>query len=590
MWEQNPEKMSFQTFVTERLEDLTAKYNALVINAKRIFELPRQLTLNPTSLIHVSRAGVSGPVSESLEVQKIIDAIVDKMFSHLLEVGDITVAGLVVTVPANAKWVYEGIHYGTIADTNITETLCAADHLRKDILVANQSNQIVLIKGDESETIRIRPNVPIGSILVTEIDVDDTTIGTPTPPVTLQDLAYKLDKGAYTGNADTLDTRITALESIQDLSTGFIGNAYAIWTEVGLIYDVFYPDYYIEGVFYPAGTEQITLDAADSTDPRQDVIAVDATGPIKITGDASPDPVALSVDTKTQIYVSTVFIAAGATTPSNVDVEVAYDNNTEWNNAANFPSANPDATTAPFRGLKHFSSGAFTNGQYFRFLRLSPLIITDFDTIKFYVNLRATFSNSTKFTIRLYNGSTLISSIVSIDSGTYGYDRTVVNTYQAIIIPVTAFTLTNSIFDRIDIVMTGANTSGFYLDYFALFKGSGSNSPAQNAITSIATDSGVVNSTTANDLVTFKGAGGLVVSSVGKVITFTMPNEYNNLFTYASGAQTFVIPATLKITNVTLNDGRVLKKTIDWTRTAPAEITIDYALEADDTIYVTGLN
>jgi len=205
--------MSFQTFVTERLEDLTAKYNALVINAKRIFELPRQLTLNPTSLIHVSRDGVSGPVSESLEVQKIIDAIVDKMFSHLLEVGDITVAGLVVTVPANAKWVYEGIHYGTIADTNITETLCAADHLRKDILVANQSNQIVLIKGDESETIRIRPNVPIGSILVTEIDVDDTTIGTPTPPVTLQDLAYKLDKGAYTGDAGLLDNRITTLES-----------------------------------------------------------------------------------------------------------------------------------------------------------------------------------------------------------------------------------------------------------------------------------------------------------------------------------------------------------------------------------------
>jgi hypothetical protein len=335
----------------------------------------------------------------------------------------------------------------------------------------------------------------------------------------------KLDKGTYTGDAGMLDERIEILENVQDLNTSFTGQAYAIWTGVGLTYDVIYPDYYIEGVLYPGATEPLTLDTADPTNPRQDVIAVDATGAIKITGNASPDPVALSVDTKTQIYVSTVFIAAGATTPTGVGVEVVYDENVEWNNASNFPSANPNATVLPFKGAKHFISGAFTSGQYLRFTSLTPKQITDYDPLKFYVNLRAVFSNSTKFSIRLYNGSTLISSIVTIDSGTYNFDRTIINTYQAIIIPISAFTFSNSTFDRIDIIMSGANTSGFYFDYFALFTGSGFQSTDQNTITSIITDSGVFNATMANDTFTLKGGNGAVVSATGKTITVTPANQ-----------------------------------------------------------------
>jgi len=185
--------MGFQEFVTERLADLTAKYNALVINAKKIFELPVQSTLDPTSLIHVSRAGTS----ESLEIQKIIDAIVERNYSQLLSVGEIAVSGLTLTIPAGATWVYNGVYYATAATTNIPETLCEAGYLRKDILVANQSNQIVLVKGDESLTIRIRPNIPVGTVLVTELDVDDTVIGTPTTPVIGEGSISKREKQPF---------------------------------------------------------------------------------------------------------------------------------------------------------------------------------------------------------------------------------------------------------------------------------------------------------------------------------------------------------------------------------------------------------
>jgi len=63
--------------------------------------------------------------------------------------------------------------------------------------VANQSNQIILIKGAESETIRIKPNIPIGTVFVTEIDVDDAVIGTPTPPVIGDNFISKREKAAF---------------------------------------------------------------------------------------------------------------------------------------------------------------------------------------------------------------------------------------------------------------------------------------------------------------------------------------------------------------------------------------------------------
>jgi len=65
--------------------------------------------------------------------------------------------------------------------------------------------------------------------------------------------------------------------------------------------------------------------------------------------------------------------------------------------------------------------------------------------------------------------------------------------------------------------------------------------------------------------------------------------EYENLFSYTTGAQTFAVPSTLKIMSVTLNEGRVLRKTIEWSRTSSTQITILYPLEVNDTIYITGL-
>lgn len=320
---------------------------------------------------------------------------------------------------------------------------------------------------------------------------------------------------------DVLENRVTVLEDLQGLETNFTGNAYAIWTGVGLIFDVIYPDYYIQGVLYPGTTEQITLIPSDPTNPRLDVIAVDATGAIQLNGDPAPSPSSPTVDSETQIYVSTVFIDAGATTPTGVGNEDVYKENTEWTAVSNIASVNFNATTTPFQGTKHIDCGSFTNNQYLRFTDSVINQTTDYSLLKFYVNLKIVFSNSTKFSVRLFNGTTLISSTIVINSGSYGFDRNVINSYQTVIIPFSDFNFTSSSFNRIEIVMVGTNASGFRMDNISLVQGADASSPEQNALTTIVTDSGVANATTKDDVFQFKGFGGLIVSAIGKVISFT---------------------------------------------------------------------
>lgn len=538
--------MDFKTFVTERLAALTAGYNAIGTNAKKIDELPVQSILDPTSKMHVSRDGIS----ESLQVQNIIDVISNKAYDRLISIGEISLVGNVITIPSNARAQINQIYYNTISDTIITVPYAATGLTRTDILVFNTSSLIVRVPGPETAGIAIRPNIPVNTVLVTEINVTDVAIGEPTVPVTVEDLMLKLDKGGYigtaqdldndkldkgdyTGDAGILDDRITTLEGAQGKENRFTGKSYALWSGTGLVYDVVYTSYYISDVLYPGGTVQRTLAASDPTNPRFDLIKVDATGVVVATGSPSASPEVPTADPNTELAISPVLVEAGATTPSGVSNEDVYKENAEWTAVSNNGTVNFNATANPFQGTKHIDCGAFTNGQYLKFTDNVLDQIADFDEIGILLNLKSTFSNSAKFSVRFYNGTTAISSIITIGSGSYNFDRTIINVYQVVIVPLSAFTFTSSSFDRIDIVMVGANSLGFRMDNIILYKGSGSSSPEQKAITSIITDSGIANATTKDDTFQFKGANGLLVSAIGKILTFTQSIQSDNNLTNA---------------------------------------------------------
>lgn len=320
---------------------------------------------------------------------------------------------------------------------------------------------------------------------------------------------------------EATNTRVSELEGSQVFYNRFTGKSYAIWSGVGLTYDVIYTSYYLDNILYPGGTVQRTLSPSDLTNPRFDLIKVDMTGVQVATGTPSASPEIPTADPNTELAISPVLVDAGALTPTGVSDESVYKESAEWSRTTNNGTVNFNANTNPFQGTFHIDCGAFTNGQYLRFTDSVINQIADFSLLKFYVNLKATFASTAKFSVRFYNGSTSVSSTVTIASGSYNFLRTTINTYQTVIIPLSDFTFSSSNFDRIEIVMVGANTSGFRMDNIVLSQGIGSSSPEQKAITSVITDSGIANATVKDDTFQFRGASGLVVSAIGKIITFT---------------------------------------------------------------------
>jgi len=130
--------------------------------------------------------------------------------------------------------------------------------------------------------------------------------------------------------------------------------------------------------------------------------------------------------------------------------------------------------------------------------------VTDFELLTFRVNLKNTFANNTYFTVQFYNGAVLTGS-KAITSGDNNFVRTVINTYQQIVLPLNEVSFTSSSFDRIRIVMNGSNSSGFRMDNIIFTAGSSFISPLQKAIVNIVTDSGMASATSNNDTFTFQG-------------------------------------------------------------------------------------
>jgi hypothetical protein len=184
-------KMSFESFVTERLAAITGMLNAYNTNAKTIAELPAQNTLDPSSLIHVSRGGVS----EKLAIQKIIDSILSYQFNKLISVsGDITVAGNTVTVPA-AAWVMDNVNYHTNTDTVLTVPFAELGYTRTDFIVADKFNTIYRVAGPETQGVSPAPNQPIDTVYITKIEVTDSSLANPEPPFIGEE--FKLKSESY---------------------------------------------------------------------------------------------------------------------------------------------------------------------------------------------------------------------------------------------------------------------------------------------------------------------------------------------------------------------------------------------------------
>jgi hypothetical protein len=275
--------------------------------------------------------------------------------------------------------------------------------------------------------------------LTFDTDTGDLTI----ERVGLTDLVENLD-GRYALVNNTLD----------DLISGGI----VTW-EGGLDFTMSEAVAYIDGVIVEGVEQSLTLDAADPTNPRFDVLVLDDTGTFtKITGVAAADPSEPQIDPSTQLYLTTVLVGAGATTPTGVSTVIVYDENTEWTaSSAGTVSVNFNNTTNPSNGTKSAAVASWSSGATLVFTNSTTVNTGDVNSFSLRVWLTANLSKSQNLSIQFFNGATAVSLQQPI-----AISKTTTGAYQTF--SLAEIDWTGAVFDRVKILLGGNNSNVLYID------------------------------------------------------------------------------------------------------------------------------
>lgn len=242
-------------------------------------------------------------------------------------------------------------------------------------------------------------------------------------------------------------------------------------------------DFYVSNAIYAIGgtpygfsADTVTLDAADPSLPRIDVIVLDTSGNVAVVkGTPAADPAKPQTDPASQIELTQVLINAGTTVPGNITQFVVWDENTESTVTGSF-TFNANNTTNPFHLTKAVDVSSHGGGGSLSFELPSGITLTDYTVFTFYIRQKGAYSNSTSINVEWSKPSGFfdlaVTNNVNITNNNYGYSASVANQYQTIQIPLSAFTFYSSPsnVNKLTLSWSGAG-SGFYLDYIQLQSG-----------------------------------------------------------------------------------------------------------------------
>jgi len=163
--------MSLQSELLAKVTAVLTKMNLWETNAKKTEELEEMEEVDASSLVRVSVGGVS----KKLELQKLISASTSTTENTITSIGEISFLDNDLTIPY-CQWLISGVSYLKLSPTVIEVLFAETGKTRIDIVVANTMNELYLVSGFETTGVAVRPNIPINTILVTQLVVTDSVI------------------------------------------------------------------------------------------------------------------------------------------------------------------------------------------------------------------------------------------------------------------------------------------------------------------------------------------------------------------------------------------------------------------------------
>jgi hypothetical protein len=230
-----------------------------------------------------------------------------------------------------------------------------------------------------------------------------------------------------------------------------------------LIFDVSEAQYVIGGVTYTSPEVQLTLSAADGSNPRIDVIKVSTSSVASVTeGTPAADPAKPEVDPLTELELTFITVNALATDPDGVITQDYYledaGDPTEWDATENTAAARITLASVadPWLGTKSILYDGATVGDTVTLTAGADndLIPGAMETLELHVN-PATWAKKNEIRIAFFNGANRISDWVSVKDKVYGFDRNDAN-YQTIGIPASDFQFTDVIADSMQLDVSGS--------------------------------------------------------------------------------------------------------------------------------------
>lgn len=230
-------------------------------------------------------------------------------------------------------------------------------------------------------------------------------------------------------------------------STFLQSGGQVVW-QSGLTFLVSAATYFIQGVQYQSAQQTITLDAADGSNPRIDVIAVDDTGTVvKVTGTAAASPSEPLVDPGSQLKLAIVTVAAGASAPTVTNTTIYAENAGgpgEWNGATSGTGYTLNSTTDPRTGSTHVTATNLGTNAYVQWDKPSGSVDPSTQNfLVFHVKSTAAWGNGRGLNVNLLSSGVVRGVTIPINrTGSYGFDSTNTTIYQQIAIPLTHFAVT----------------------------------------------------------------------------------------------------------------------------------------------------
>jgi hypothetical protein len=239
-------------------------------------------------------------------------------------------------------------------------------------------------------------------------------------------------------------------------------------------YTVSAASYVIQGAAYSSPETPITLTAADATNDRIDIIAVNTSGTVVLlTGTPAANPQAPAVDPDTQLQLTFVLVPALSTDPG-VTTTVLYQENagtpTEWTYSDSGATLNGADTAQPFAGTIDIAGTATVNGNQFILTAAAPVSLTNQNFLSLRVRPNGTWPSTKSLKVVWRSSGVVVGNVITLENGAYGLN-TASATYQTIAIPIADFGVTGTV-DSLRVRVNGGGAAlSFYVDNIELQEG-----------------------------------------------------------------------------------------------------------------------